>query len=453
MKKLKDFIELISTVYNSVSLKHRVYIPFLISVIVLVLIMVIPNVKFWRQTVGYNLLGLSYFITIFSLINLRQIKDAIIPRKKLALGINLFFILFFFFVRHMFTMKTGIGRTGILQSKGSIDYYGGFFPFLKISLGYLIFIFLLNRKDVAEKLKSILLIISSFFLLGCSQEYISVTSDDPKLEPKGTFSYHPVFTKQYYDGDLFTGEVIDYLKVPNGDLDPKKVKSDKLNFKRIFYNGILTVDSIYQDGKLYEVKNFNRENGIEEGEQFRFYSNGKIEERVNIVQVGEGSQLLKQFDGEKISYYNSGQLKFKEYYVKGKLNGESILYYENGKIEHKLNYLNNEFDGEQIYFEKNGEIRKKENFVNGSREGIWETFFENGKVKEKMTFLNGNLNGEYLIYLGLDPNNPSKDTIYLHSKRNYKNHKQHGINYTYYSDGTTIETLYEEGRMISEKEY
>ena len=44
----------------------------------------------------------------------------------------------------------------------------------------MIFIFLLNRKDVAEKLKSILLIISSFFLLGCSQEYISVTSDDPK---------------------------------------------------------------------------------------------------------------------------------------------------------------------------------------------------------------------------------------------------------------------------------
>jgi len=44
-------------------------------------------------------------------------------------------------------------------------------------------------------------------------------------------------------------------------------------------------------------------------------------------------------DGEHIEYYLSGEIKYKYFYLDGKLHGESIYYFKSGKIYLKSLYI------------------------------------------------------------------------------------------------------------------
>jgi hypothetical protein len=145
MKTLNDLKELILSIFYSIELKYRLHIPFLIFLITFIYMIINPSLSFWRQTIGYDLLGLFYFVLIFSIINLVEIRKNELKRKVLFLIENCSFVVFYFLVHRMFTLETGL-----LSLRGSYSYSEGFFPLLKISVIFLVITFVLNRKKLPE---------------------------------------------------------------------------------------------------------------------------------------------------------------------------------------------------------------------------------------------------------------------------------------------------------------
>ena len=155
METLNDIKALIKNLFYSIPFKLRIHIPFLISFSIILFAFAKPSIRWWRETVGYNLLGMTYFITIFSIINIIELKKTDLATKNINLfskGIktkvlffieNSFFVLFFLFNYRMYT-----ARTGLFETRGTFSYAEGVFPFLKIAIIFLLIIFIINRKKI-----------------------------------------------------------------------------------------------------------------------------------------------------------------------------------------------------------------------------------------------------------------------------------------------------------------
>jgi len=130
METLNNLKKLIYDIFYSINSKYRIHIPFVISISTIIFSFFVDSFKFWRQTIGYNLVGLLFFVTTFSIINIFELKkQKQFPRKILKYIENGFFIIFFLFVHLLFT-----ARTGLFQTKGSYNLSEGFIPFIKITL-------------------------------------------------------------------------------------------------------------------------------------------------------------------------------------------------------------------------------------------------------------------------------------------------------------------------------
>ena len=155
METLNDIKALIKNLFYSIPFKLRIHIPFLISFSIILFAFAKPSIRWWRETVGYNLLGMTYFITTFSIINIIELKKTDLRTKDINLfskGLktkvlffieNAFFVLFFLFNYRMYT-----ARTGLFGTRGTFSYSEGVYPFLKIVIIFLIIIFIINRKKI-----------------------------------------------------------------------------------------------------------------------------------------------------------------------------------------------------------------------------------------------------------------------------------------------------------------
>ena len=67
-------------------------------------------------------------------------------------------------------------------------------------------------------------------------------------------------------------------------------------------------------------------------------------------------------NGQRVTYYLSGQIRFKENYKDGKLNGDWVSYYKNGQIKEKKSYLIGEDgfsreNGSYLSYYDNGQLK------------------------------------------------------------------------------------------------
>lgn len=143
MNTINDLKTLLLKLYQSINFKYRIHLPFLISIVTIGYLFMNPNVRFLRQTLGYNLLGLSYFVMVFSIFNLIYLKGEIIKGKILYKIENLMFILLFLITHLIYTKSTGIFGT-----KGHYNLLDGIYPFLKISICFLVLTYIINRKKI-----------------------------------------------------------------------------------------------------------------------------------------------------------------------------------------------------------------------------------------------------------------------------------------------------------------
>ncbi|WP_010521924.1 toxin-antitoxin system YwqK family antitoxin [Aquimarina agarivorans] len=90
-----------------------------------------------------------------------------------------------------------------------------------------------------------------------------------------------------------------------------------------------------------------------------------------------------KLEGERISYYDNGQVSEKVTFVNGKKEGEEQVYTLKGVLYKVFNYKNDLLEGVNKYFNGKGELIIEGNYKANKKIGVWK-YFENGKlVQEK----------------------------------------------------------------------
>jgi len=96
-------------------------------------------------------------------------------------------------------------------------------------------------------------------------------------------------------------------------------------------------------------------------------------------------------NGEKLIYYENGQVAEKKFYVNGFLSGDATNYSLKGVVLKKLYYEKGELNGEAKFFSPKGELLVIGNYKDGQKNGIWK-YYEGKKLTKTKKF---NKEGEY----------------------------------------------------------
>ncbi|OBX25931.1 antitoxin component YwqK of YwqJK toxin-antitoxin module [Gelidibacter algens] len=130
-----------------------------------------------------------------------------------------------------------------------------------------------------------------------------------------------------------------------------------------------------------------------------FSSKGKL--------ISEGHMTDTLFVGKWVYYHNKSKaiMTVEHYNIKGKLEGERMVYYENGQMAEHSNH------------------------INGKMEGISKIFSEKGVVIKEFSYKNDMLNGMSKYYNGAGE---------LVAEGAYRNDQKHGI-WKYYENGVLTE--------------
>ena len=100
-------------------------------------------------------------------------------------------------------------------------------------------------------------------------------------------------------------------------------------------------------------------------------------------------KILKRdiFTGERVTRYDSGNIKTKCYYMRGKKDCVvETTYYDNGKEKSRCGYVNDIKHGFFSSCYPNGNIKKNGLYYEGKLFGVWNTYYPCGTGKLKSTF-------------------------------------------------------------------
>ena len=89
--------------------------------------------------------------------------------------------------------------------------------------------------------------------------------------------------------------------------------------------------------------------------------------------------------GDRLVYYDNGQLAEKANYVDGKIEGLSEVYSLKGVVLKTFIYENNELHGESKSYNGKGELLAEGQYKRGKKTGIWK-FYENNKLIEQKDY-------------------------------------------------------------------
>lgn len=183
-------------------------------------------------------------------------------------------------------------------------------------------------------------------------------------------------TREWYFDKAKNNQLNAFITSEKKKFDKVFLYNDNGFIERVMYNNYKTAvfyggrkqpftgtDSVYEDGKLRSVSNYKM--GKENGNQYRFHSNGNIEA--------------------------------KGYYVNGRPEKKHRFYYPDGGIfvvsDHKKGMLTDEF----VYF-RNGRLKYESHFKNGLMDGVKKEYYENGSRMKTTTYRNGKKNGKMVEY-------------------------------------------------------
>jgi antitoxin component YwqK of YwqJK toxin-antitoxin module len=105
--------------------------------------------------------------------------------------------------------------------------------------------------------------------------------------------------------------------------------------------------------------------------------------------VGRDGLYFKKFTDTRFTGKVRGkkQGKMKD----GILEGERVNYFENGQLRYKGSYKNGLREGEWTFYHDNGQLYGKGSYKNGKKEGEWVDYRKDGTVNSERsgTFKNG----------------------------------------------------------------
>jgi hypothetical protein len=138
-----------------------------------------------------------------------------------------------------------------------------------------------------------------------------------------------------------------------------------------------------------------------------FYPSGKLKQEYRVDEKG-----LKQ--GEVISFYEDGTIRFKQNYINDTASGESTEYYPNGQIQIKGFFKNGLQEGPSTEYYQGGQIKARRIYVNGLENGEFAFYFSNGKLKMKGVTKDDTITLYYSLFDSLGNILEKKHRMWLH---------------------------------------
>ena len=90
-------------------------------------------------------------------------------------------------------------------------------------------------------------------------------------------------------------------------------------------------------------------------------------------------------DGERIVYYENGQIAEKQFYKLGRLEGESVWYSERNVVLKQFVYVDGELHGEAKFYTPKGELFTEGQYKRDKKHGIWK-YYEDGELIDEKDF-------------------------------------------------------------------
>jgi len=177
-----------------------------------------------------------------------------------------------------------------------------------------------------------------------------------------------------YEGQFKHGKEIGLFKFYKL-VDKKSVLSAIKEFNE--HDGIASVKFYASTGKLISEGKMNGKNFIG---KWTYYHN-----KINAIMSTETYNDKGQLNGEKLVYYENGQLAEKSNFVNGKQEGLSTWYAENGVALKEFMYENNELHGMSKYYDMKGQLIAEGSYKRGQKDGIWK-YYTDGKLTEEKDF-------------------------------------------------------------------
>jgi len=135
-----------------------------------------------------------------------------------------------------------------------------------------------------------------------------------------------------------------------------------------------------------------------------FSDNGRIAEasiyHPNGFIASEGRYVSQKKEG-KWKFFSSFKNKYlicEEEYSANRKNGLSLKFYSNGKIAEKVMYVNDIRQGEMLRYFPDGTVCLRSNYAEGKLQGKFEAFFDNGKLQFSGYYKDDARHGPWLIY-------------------------------------------------------
>ncbi len=154
----------------------------------------------------------------------------------------------------------------------------------------------------------------------------------------------------------------------------------------------------------------------------------------------EGHYVNGVHDGAWTFWYDNGQVCKVVNFKQGRADGIWDVFRPDGTLLAKKSYKNNNRDGDWITYQEDGKTPKvEEKFVDGIRDGVSRAYFPNGKPQRGVTFKNNLIEGMLTEW---------DDAGRKLGEVNFKSGKRDGKMVLYREDGTKIEHMYKEGRLL-----
>ncbi len=109
------------------------------------------------------------------------------------------------------------------------------------------------------------------------------------------------------------------------------------------------------------------------------------QQRSNELLTLEHYDDLGRLNGERIVYYENGQIAEKQNYVAGKLDGVSFWYSLKNVVLKEFVYVNGELHGPSRYYNPKGELITEGAYKRGKKHGVWK-YYENGVLVDEKDF-------------------------------------------------------------------
>ena len=217
------------------------------------------------------------------------------------------------------------------------------------------------------------------FVLTMLNGFFMSAQDINQFDENG--KHHGIWRKHYkgtkvlrYEGEFFHGKEVGEFRFYIND-NGKQVLSATRTFSRT--------------GDTAQVKFFNPQGkviseGTMKGKTYiatwKYYQN-KGDNLLIIERYNDNGYL----EGERLTYYENGQVAELQHYIKGKLEGESKWYSESGVVLKAFEYANGELNGPAKYYNFKGELVTEGHYKNDKKTGIWK-YYKGNKLTEEKDF-------------------------------------------------------------------